>query len=140
MQYTIRKATSIDLDFLDLIHTENRKGYGSKNYSWNPQQFRNKFIPDEYQVIEINNLIVGFMKIVSSETEIYLGEIQISKDFQNQGIGTFLIQLIIQEVRADNKKLWLKVLKGNPAKKLYQRLGFTKLKESSTHEIMVIQS
>ena len=140
MQYTIRKATSLDLDLLDLIHTENMKGYVEKIYPWNPQLFRNQFIPDQYQVIEIDNVIVGFMKIVSSETEIYLGEIQISKDFQNQGIGTFLIELIIQEVRANNKKLWLKVLKGNPAKKLYQRLGFTKLKESSTHEIMVIQS
>ena len=97
-------------------------------------------IPDEYQVIEINNVIVGFMKIVSSEAEIYLGEIQITKDFQKQGIGTSLIRSIIQEARANNKKLWLKSLKGNPAKKLYQRLGFTKLEESSTHEIMVIQS
>ena len=78
------------------------------------------------------------MKIVISESEIYLGEIQISKDFQNQGIGTSLIQSLIQEAQTSNKKLWLKVLKGNPAQKLYQRLGFTNLQESSTHSIMGI--
>lgn len=138
MQYTIRKATPIDIDILDLIHTENMKDYVEKNYSWNPQLFRDRFISDEYQVIEIDNIVIGFMKIISSEAKIYLGEIQISKDFQNQGIGTSLIQSVIQEARSNNKKLWLKVLKGNPAKKLYQRLGFTKLKESSTHSIMVI--
>ena len=138
MQYTIHKATPIDIDILDLIHTENMKDYVEKNYSWNPQLFRDRFISDEYQVIEIDNIVIGFMKIISSEAKIYLGEIQISKDFQNQGIGTSLIQSVIQEARSNNKKLWLKVLKGNPAKKLYQRLGFTKLKESSTHSIMVI--
>ena len=91
MKYTIRKATPTDIDILDLIHTENMKDYVEKNYPWNPQLFRNRFIPDEYQVIESNNVIIGFMKIVSSEAEIYLGEIQISKDFQKQGIGTSLI-------------------------------------------------
>ena len=138
MQYTIRKATPVDIDLLDLIHTENRKDYVSKNYPWNPKLFCDRFISDEYQVIEIDNIVIGFMKVVSSEAEIYLGEIQISKDFQNQGIGTSLIHTVIQEARSSNKKLWLKVLKGNPAKKLYQRLGFTRLKESSTHLIMVI--
>ena len=138
MQHTVRKATPTDIDILDLIHTNNMKGYVEKNYPWNPQLFRDLFIPDEYQVIEIDNTVVGFMKIVISESEIYLGEIQISKDFQNQGIGTSLIQSLIQEAQTSNKKLWLKVLKGNPAQKLYQRLGFTNLKESSTHLIMGI--
>jgi GNAT superfamily N-acetyltransferase len=45
------------------------------------------------------------MKVVSSETEIYLGEIQITKDFQQQGIGTSLIKSVIQEAQANNKKL-----------------------------------
>ncbi|HEY9767758.1 MAG TPA: GNAT family N-acetyltransferase [Coleofasciculaceae cyanobacterium] len=62
-------------------------------------------MPHEYQVIEINNRLVGFMKVVSSETEIYLGEIQITKDFQQQGIGTSLIKSVIQEAQANNKKL-----------------------------------
>ena len=66
-----------------------------------------------------------------------MAEIQIAKNYQKQGIGTSLIQLIIEKARENNRKLWLKVLKGNPAKQLYQRLGFTKLEESLTHEIMV---
>ena len=50
MQYTIRKATSIDIELLDLIYTENMKGYVEKNYPWNPQLFRERFVSDEYQV------------------------------------------------------------------------------------------
>ena len=137
MEYTISKATAKDLDILDLIHTENMKGYVEKVYSWKPTLFRDRFIPHHYQVIKINNQIIGFIKVVSSETEIYLGEIQIARDYQKQGIGSSLIKSIIRETQANKQKLWLKVLKGNPAKKLYQRLGFTELEESFTHEIMI---
>ena len=137
MDYTIRQATPVDIELLDLIHTENMKGYVEKIYPWNPQLFRDHFSCHDYQVIEINNRIIGFMKVVWSETEIYLAEIQITKNYQKQGIGTSLIQLIIEKARENHQKLWLKVLKGNPAKQLYQRLGFTKLEESVTHEIMV---
>ena len=140
MQYTMRQATAVDINILDLIYTENMKEYVEKVYPWDSKLFRDRFIAHDYQVIEINNQIIGFMKVVSSETEIYLAEIQIAKDYQKQGIGSSLIQLVIQEAQTKNKKLWLKIVKGNPAKKLYQKLGFTKLDESLTHEILVIKS
>ena len=138
MDYTIRQAIAVDIDLLDVIHTENMKGYVEKIYPWKPQLFRESFSCDDYKVIEINNRIIGFMKVVWSETEIYLAEIQIAQNYQKQGIGTSLIQLIIEKARKNNKKLWLKVLKSNPAKQLYQRLGFIKIEESLTHEIMAI--
>ena len=136
MQYTIRKATTKDLNILDLIHTENMKGYVEKVYPWNYTMFCDRFIADNYQVVEINNKIIGFIKVVSSDTEIYLAEIQIARDYQNQGIGTSLIKSAIKKARMEQKNLWLKVLKGNPAKNLYQRLGFEKLKDSVTHDVM----
>ncbi|MDJ0681998.1 MAG: GNAT family N-acetyltransferase [Xenococcaceae cyanobacterium MO_167.B52] len=137
MEYTLRKAKVEDIAILDAIHTNNMKSYVEQLYPWNPRLFRNNFIPDHYDVIEINNLIIGLMKVVSSETEIYLAEIQIIQDYQKQGIGTNLIQSLIQEAQISNKKLWLKVLKNNPAKKLYQRLGFIKQEELAYHFIMV---
>ncbi len=137
MQYTIRKAIATDLNILDRIHTENMKGYVEKVYPWNPTLFRDSFMPQDYRVIEIDNQIIGFIKVVVLETEIYLGEIQIVRDYQKQGIGSSLIRSLIQEARESNRKLWLKVLKGNPAQKLYTRLGFTIFEESSTHQKMV---
>lgn len=137
MQYTLRKAKVEDIAILDAIHTQNMKSYVEQLYPWNPQLFRKNFIPHHYDVIEINNSIIGFMKVVSSENEIYLAEIQIAQDYQKQGIGTNLIQSVIQEAQTNNKKLWLKVLKNNPAKKLYQRLGFIEKEELIYHFLMV---
>ncbi len=139
MQYNLRLGTAQDIDILDVIYTENMKRYVEKVYPWNPHLFRNGFVPQDYQVLEINHQIIGFMKVVFSETEIYLAEIQIIKDYQKPRIGTRLIQSVMQQAQAANKILWLKVIKGNPAKKLYKRLGFTEVRQSLHHVIMVKQ-
>lgn len=136
MQYTIRQATAEDVNILDRIHTKNMKGYVEKVYPWNPKLFRDIFVPQDYQVVEFKNIIIGFIKVIVTEDDIYLGEIQIDSNYQNQGIGTSIIKKIIEEAELNNKKLWLKVVKGNPAEKLYRRLGFTVFEESSTHKKM----
>lgn len=138
MEYSIRQATNKDVDVLDRIHTENMKGYVEKVYSWNPKLFRDRFIPQDYQIIEIEDRIVGFIKVVIYEREIYLGEIQIERNYQRQGIGTSLINSLIKKAQINNKKVFLKIVKGNPAEKLYKRLGFTVFEESSTHKKLEI--
>ena len=134
--YIIRQARADDIEILDKIHAENMQNYVEKVYLWNPKLFRACFIRQDYQVIEKKRQILGFIKIVTSKTDIYLAEIQIDRQYQKQGIGTNLIQSIIKQAQLQDKELWLKIVKGNPAEKLYARLGFTIFAESSTHKKM----
>ena len=138
MQYTLDCATSKDLDILDRIHTENMKEYVETVYSWNPTLFRNSFVAKDYQVIKYQNEIIGFIKVVVSENSIYLGEIQIASNYQNRGIVTNILENIVAKAKLHHKQLWLRVIKGNPAEKLYIRLGFTVFEESLTHKKLEI--
>ena len=138
MNYSIRQATIKDLAILDRIHTENMQGYVEKVYPWNSQLFRNYFVSEDYQIIEIKGQIIGFFKITRSTTDIYLGEIQIETNYQKQGIGTAIIKSIIKEAKKNHQRLWLKVIRGNPAERLYRRLGFIVFEESHTHRKMEI--
>jgi ribosomal protein S18 acetylase RimI-like enzyme len=139
MKYTIRQATDEDLDILDRIHRENMKGYVEKVYPWNSTLFRERFIAKDYQIIEIKERIIGFIKVVIYDNEIYLGEIQINSNDRNKGIGTSLIKSLIQQAQLNSNKLSLKVVKGNPAERLYKRLGFTVIEESHTHKKMELK-
>ena len=58
--------------------------------------------------------------------------------YQNRGIVTNILENIIAQARLRDKRLWLKVIKGNPAEKLYKRLGFTVFEESLTHKKLEI--
>ena len=63
--------------------------------------------------------------------QLYLEILAVSKDQQNKGIGTKLIQSTINHARSKKiPQIKLEVVNTNPkAKKLYQRIGFGKVKD-----------
>ena len=139
INYALRPATQADLELLDRIHTENMKGYVEQLYSWNSNLFIDNFIAAQYQVIEVDCVIAGFLKVVVSQSDIYLGEIQIAARDRSKGIGSSIISNLIRRARQDDRRLWLKVIKNNPAVELYRRLGFTVFATSRTHLMLEIK-
>jgi GNAT superfamily N-acetyltransferase len=57
-------------------------------------------------------------------------QIQLTPSLQGQGFGAQLIQSIISQARQAGASLKLDVLKANPARRLYERLGFTTIAET----------
>ena len=133
MNYSWRSATEADLELLNQIHRSNMKGYVEQVYPWNPTLFIDNFVAEQYQVIETNNCIAGFIKVTINRDDVYLAEIQIAHCHQNQGIGSNILQNLIQQTKVKKQRLWLRVIKSNPVVKLYQRLGFTIFETNSTH-------
>jgi ribosomal protein S18 acetylase RimI-like enzyme len=133
MKITISTTIEDDLAILNNIYTENMRDYVEQNYPWDCDLFKSKFVADDYTVILQQREIIGFFKTVPEDSCLYLGEIQIKRDYQNKGIGTKVLQSIIQQAKVKYQRIWLRVLKGNPAIKLYQRLNFEVFTETKTH-------
>jgi ribosomal protein S18 acetylase RimI-like enzyme len=66
----------------------------------------------------------------------YISNIEIAPEYQGRGIGTAITNGIIAEARRDGLSVTLRVLKVNPARHLYERLGFIVIKEDETHYYM----
>ena len=63
------------------------------------------------------------------------------KGYQNQGIGTKLIQEILSKAEKSKKLVYLRVLKtNNKAQNLYKRLGFLIEEQTETHIIMIYKN
>ena len=121
MNYGLRKATWDDFEYLDKLVTENMKGHVNKVSTWNARLFRENYKPETIDVIEVENKTIGFTKLVHNENMLYLAEIQIDRAYQNQGIGTSIINAAIAESEKLSKKITLNVIKGNPAEYLYKK-------------------
>jgi ribosomal protein S18 acetylase RimI-like enzyme len=134
---TLRPATRQDLDFLDPLYAAAMRPYFERMEKWNPLLFRVTFDESVSHVIQYVGRDIGFLKVRREAGEIFLGDIQLLPEFRNQGIGTHLIRAVMKEAAASQAAVWLKVLKGNPARRLYERLGFTVSEETEGHYRMV---
>ena len=75
-------------------------------------------------VFELAGRPIGMMKVIRSVREWNLDQFQLEPEFQGHGHGAEILRQLQASARAAGVLLTLKVLKVNPALRLYERLGF----------------
>ena len=66
----------------------------------------------------------GLLKVVRDGDHWELVQIQLAPEVQGKGLGAELLRRVVAEARGAGATLRLSVLKANPARRLYERLGF----------------
>jgi ribosomal protein S18 acetylase RimI-like enzyme len=72
---------------------------------------------------------IGLLKVVRDGSNWELLQIQLVPGAQGRGLGSTLVEGVIADARAAGASLRLEVLRENPARRLYERLGFVVRKE-----------
>jgi ribosomal protein S18 acetylase RimI-like enzyme len=91
----------------------------------------------EISLIEVNGSPIGMIQLFELTDSIEVGEIQISPQHQNEGIGTQLLRDTIDRAQTQSKKVVLATgLQNNRAFQLYLRLGFRHVRQTDTHNHM----
>ena len=127
-----------DIDFLFRLHRTAMQTYvtqtwGAWDEGWQLQRFQRHFDPDHYQIIVLQGQDIGVISVVRQVSGMLLSNIELLPAYQGQGIGTYLIKTLLDEARQKGLVLTLQVLKVNPARRLYERLGFVISGETVTH-------
>lgn len=76
---------------------------------------------------------VGLIKVHRGDRHWEIVQLQLCPSIQGKGVGTWLVQTVIQHAASAQVSLTLSVLHDNPAKRLYQSLGFA-VTGSDDHE------
>jgi predicted GNAT family acetyltransferase len=63
-------------------------------------------------------------------------DIALLPEFRGAGLGTALLADLFAEATAAGKTLTIHVEEYNPARRLYERLGFRKIGEHGVHHLM----
>ena len=139
-QISLRPATAEDCDFLYDLHRAAMQQYVALTWGWDEawqrDYFQQHFNPEECQMITFQGRDVGALSVRKGQTEVSLNFIEVLPEYQNQGIGTAIIQSILEEAHHTSQPVGLQVLKVNPARALYGRLGFLTTGETATHYLM----
>ena len=136
----LRPTTAEDAEFLyQLLKTTMRK-YVDQTWGWDEgwqrAYFEMRFDPAKNQIIVLDDRDIGVIATEKREDEIILSSLYILPEYQGQGIGTRLIKELLAQAFRDDLPVGLRVLKVNPAKRLYERLGFVVVEEIDTHYYM----
>jgi ribosomal protein S18 acetylase RimI-like enzyme len=138
--YRLRAATPEDGEFIYQLRVDGLKEYVTQVWGWdekfNRGLFWQKFNSRRYQVIVINERDVGAVALEHRENEAFLADIEITREWRGQGLGTAIISKFLADARRQGIPTALQVLKVNPARRLYQRLGFQVVGETDTHYLM----
>ena len=131
----VRPATGADQEFCWEVLRQTMRPYVEATWGWDETdqltRFKASFEPSLRQIIELGDQPIGVLHVDVAGSPVRLLNIQLLPAFQRQGHGTAIIGEVLRQAR--ERPVWLQVLKANPAKSFYQRLGFRIVGDTETH-------
>lgn len=100
------------------------------------QGYRTSFPEAEFLVIEVAGQSAGRIVIDRNAGLVTLVDIALLPSHRRQGIGTKIIRRLSSEAAASGQAVQLSVIRGQPAARLYERLGFIKVGETGLHDVL----
>lgn len=133
--WSLRPATDADRAFCWQLHVQTMRRHVDATWGWDEadqrERFEQAFDAATLRIVEVDGAPAGALRVDAGEVPVRLLSIAIAPSHQRRGLGTALIGQVIDE--AAGVPVWLQVLKVNPARALYERLGFVVIGETSTH-------
>lgn len=140
MRIGLRPCALEDREYLWWLHRETMRDYVGKTWGWDEAfqrgKFDENFDPLALLIIEHDSEPIGYISVRRPGDEIFLAPIEIASAQQNQGIASQLIKELLDEADRSQLPVKLQVLKVNPSRRLYERLGFHCAGETATHYLM----
>ena len=78
----------------------------------------------QVRIITFDDVDIGWLQSMTQGDALFLGQLFVAAGFQRRGIGTEVMNRLIEEATRARQAVTLGVVKTNPALRLYRRLGF----------------
>ena len=131
----LQQAKAEHYDFSLHLYSLTMRPYVQELTVWDEQEQRARFAAqwkrEEVRIISLDGKDVGWLQVAELPTEIRLQKFFVSPQYQRSGIGSEILSTLLATWRSTGKKIVLRVLKNNPARRLYERLGFSVVAEES---------
>ena len=137
---TLRPAEQADETFLlnlrTVTMTEHLKRVG-QDISDADHYDRMRFRYGDAQIVCHRGVPIGLVKAYREDLRWVIIQLQILPPHQGQGIGEHVLSIFLARAQQDQLPVQLRVLRGNPARRLYERLGFCPASENDDEITLV---
>jgi len=144
---TLRPETAEDEPFLYELYATTRD-YEMVHIPWDDLQkqaflrqqceaqlkhYRKHYVGAEFQIIELAGKRIGRIYVYRSPNEVCLMDIALLREHRGLGIGTELTSEVLRQAQAEGRVVTLHVEHMNPARRLYERLGFRLIEDKGIY-------
>lgn len=139
-EYSLRPETDADLPFLRQLYESTREEELAQITDWNAAQrqlfldsqfaaqrhhYRTHIPECHFNVIEHRSTPIGRLYLEKRPTRLHIVDVALMPSWRGIGLGTAILTALIAQARSEGKAVGIFVEVFNPARRLYQRLGFT---------------
>ena len=137
IQVERRPATADDRDFLVALYgstradlalvpldADQRDALVRMQFHAQDMHYRQTNPDASYEVVEVEGRPIGRLYVDRRADDIRIIDISLLPQLRNAGIGSALVRAVQDEAAATGRTVSLHVAMGNPAARLYERLGF----------------
>lgn len=147
---TLRPITSDDMDFLLRLYSTTREDE-LKQVPWTPEQkaafvhqqfwaqhqhWQENYTDTSWDLVLLHGSPIGRLYVARWADDLRIVDIALIPEHRGSGIGTRLIRSIFDEGDASGRRVSIHVEVFNPARRLYERLGFVQVEERGVYLLM----
>jgi GNAT superfamily N-acetyltransferase len=128
MNISLREALDNDVLFARSVYFEAMRWIIERLFGWDQareeENFARFFKLDEARIIVADRRDVGWIAEQVDTASVNIGSFYVIPQMQSRGIGTRVLQMLMEEARSESKGITLAVVKFNPALRFYEKNGF----------------
>ncbi len=122
------------------LYLRTMQSYTAALMTWDEQKQREAFQaqwkPQEARIVRLGGADIGWLQVEAADAEIWLWHFYIAPEHQRRGVGSEVLRRLFEEHAPLRKPIALAVLKNNPARRLYERFGFSVIGEDGVKLLM----
>jgi ribosomal protein S18 acetylase RimI-like enzyme len=113
---------------------EQKAAFLAQQFAAQSAHYERHYAHATFDVVLVDGEPAGRLIVTRSEAAVHVVDIALLPEHRRRGIGTRLLGALIAE--AGDRPLTIHVELGNPARSLYERLGFVPVSEHGIHVLM----
>jgi len=113
-----------------------RRAFVEHQFAAQDAHYRENYPGATLDVVEVDGERAGRLYVHRGPSDIRIMDIGLLAAFRGRGIGTGLLRTLVHEAAAGGRKLSIHVEGNNPARTLYDRLGFGPAGEHGVYVLM----
>ena len=113
-----------------------KRAFVEHQFSAQDAHYREHYPGATIDVVEVDGEPAGRLYVHRGPSDIRSMDIALAPPFRGRGIGTALLRSLMDEAQESGRKLSIHVEQNNPARRLYERLGFEPAGEHGVYVLM----